>query len=339
MERAKGWPAWPSASRHTSPSWPTRRRRRRSGCCAILPRWSSSRSASKDPSDFVSQADLRAEQTLKDELNKARPGYAFLMEESGASGSDNWSWRWVVDPLDGTTQFPARHAALGDQHRPGTAPAGRFVRGRCRADLRPRRRRDVLGGERHRRLRQRAPAARLRPPRDRAKRCSPPASHSRAVSGVRRHAFSRTLATLMPQVAGIRRFGAAALDLAWVAAWPLRRLLGAGDQALGHRRRHAAGARGRRLCATDVGDGDPRETSNIVAGNPHLHAKLRACGDRGHAAAGLNQGGRRGDAAYHHPAGRYHHARRRRHRQCRQPGAAGRRRCRRRNPSGGRAGC
>ena len=59
----------------------------------------------KGPSDFVSQADIRAEQTLKEELNKARPGYAFLMEESGASGSDNWSWRWVVDPLDGTTNF------------------------------------------------------------------------------------------------------------------------------------------------------------------------------------------------------------------------------------------
>src|SRR5690348_16556880 len=59
----------------------------------------------KGPSDFVSQADLRAEQTLKEELNKARPGYAFLMEESGASGSDNWAWRWVVDPLDGTTNF------------------------------------------------------------------------------------------------------------------------------------------------------------------------------------------------------------------------------------------
>src|SRR4029079_4692722 len=59
----------------------------------------------KGPSDFVSQSDIRAEQTLREELNKARPGYAFLMEESGASGSANWSWRWVVDPLDGTTNF------------------------------------------------------------------------------------------------------------------------------------------------------------------------------------------------------------------------------------------
>src|SRR3954465_7835907 len=62
----------------------------------------------KGPSDFVSNADLRAEQTLKEELNRARPGYAFLMEESGASGSDNWAWRWVVDPLDGTTHLLQR---------------------------------------------------------------------------------------------------------------------------------------------------------------------------------------------------------------------------------------
>jgi myo-inositol-1(or 4)-monophosphatase len=59
----------------------------------------------KGPSDFVSQADLRAEKILREELEKARPGYAFLMEESGASGSANWTWRWIVDPLDGTTNF------------------------------------------------------------------------------------------------------------------------------------------------------------------------------------------------------------------------------------------
>src|SRR3954466_14150628 len=59
----------------------------------------------KGPSDFVSQADLRAEQTIREELAKARPGYAFLREESGSSGADDWSFRWVVDPLDGTTNF------------------------------------------------------------------------------------------------------------------------------------------------------------------------------------------------------------------------------------------
>ena len=59
----------------------------------------------KGPGDFVSQADMRAEADLREDLNKARPGYALLMEESGAAGSENWSWRWVIDPLDGTTNF------------------------------------------------------------------------------------------------------------------------------------------------------------------------------------------------------------------------------------------
>ncbi|MGF1545206.1 MAG: inositol monophosphatase family protein [Parvularculaceae bacterium] len=59
----------------------------------------------KGAADFVSAADLRAEQTLFEELNKARPKYGFLMEERGAvEGSDN-SNRWIVDPVDGTSNF------------------------------------------------------------------------------------------------------------------------------------------------------------------------------------------------------------------------------------------
>ena len=59
----------------------------------------------KGPGDFVTAADLRAEEIIRDELEKARPGYSFLMEESGGiTGSDS-SHRWIVDPLDGTTNF------------------------------------------------------------------------------------------------------------------------------------------------------------------------------------------------------------------------------------------
>ncbi len=60
----------------------------------------------KGPADFVSAADLRAERILREELVRARPGYGFLMEESGASGpSGENGRRWIVDPLDGTTNF------------------------------------------------------------------------------------------------------------------------------------------------------------------------------------------------------------------------------------------
>ncbi len=60
----------------------------------------------KGPADFVSAADLRAEQVLHEELHRARPDYGFLMEESGLThGQEGCEQRWIVDPLDGTTNF------------------------------------------------------------------------------------------------------------------------------------------------------------------------------------------------------------------------------------------
>ncbi len=59
----------------------------------------------KGPGDFVSAADRRAEQVILEELSKARPGYGFLMEESGVVEGADKSNRWIVDPLDGTTNF------------------------------------------------------------------------------------------------------------------------------------------------------------------------------------------------------------------------------------------
>ncbi|HUN48493.1 MAG TPA: inositol monophosphatase family protein, partial [Stellaceae bacterium] len=59
----------------------------------------------KGPGDFVTQADLKAEKTLRAELSKARPGFGFLMEESGATAGSDGRHRWIVDPLDGTTNF------------------------------------------------------------------------------------------------------------------------------------------------------------------------------------------------------------------------------------------
>jgi myo-inositol-1(or 4)-monophosphatase len=59
----------------------------------------------KGPGDFVSAADRRAEQTLRRELGRARPGFGFLLEESGVIAGEDREHRWVVDPLDGTTNF------------------------------------------------------------------------------------------------------------------------------------------------------------------------------------------------------------------------------------------
>jgi myo-inositol-1(or 4)-monophosphatase len=59
----------------------------------------------KGPADFVSKADRKAESVLRGELMKARPAYGLLMEESGTVVGTDTSNRWVIDPLDGTTNF------------------------------------------------------------------------------------------------------------------------------------------------------------------------------------------------------------------------------------------
>ena len=58
----------------------------------------------KGPGDFVSHADIKAERTLRAELSRTRPEYGFLGEEGGETKGDGRN-RWIVDPLDGTTNF------------------------------------------------------------------------------------------------------------------------------------------------------------------------------------------------------------------------------------------
>ena len=59
----------------------------------------------KGPADFVSNADIKAERTLRTELAKARPGFGFLMEEGGTVEGSDPRHRWIIDPLDGTSNF------------------------------------------------------------------------------------------------------------------------------------------------------------------------------------------------------------------------------------------
>ncbi len=227
----------------------------------------------KGPSDFVSQADIRAEQTLREELNKARPGYAFLMEESGESGSPNWSWRWVVDPLDGTTNFlhgiPHWCISIALERRlpdgSSEVNAGLIYAPTTDEMFWAEKGTGAFVNERRMRVSAR---------REMSESVFATGIPFGAVSVPRRQAFSRTLASIMPQVAGIRRFGSAALDLAWVAAgryegyWELG--IKHWDIAAGMLMVKEAGG-----YATDTEDGDPRETQAIVAANPYMHPKLR----------------------------------------------------------------
>ncbi|NKE45843.1 inositol monophosphatase [Roseomonas frigidaquae] len=236
----------------------------------------------KGAGDFVSQADLRAEQTLREELSRGRPGWGFLMEESGTSGNEDWEWRWVVDPLDGTTNFlhgiPHWAISVGVEKRTGENtselmagciynPAGN----------------EMFWAEK-------GMGAYLNDKRLRvsARRDMGSALFATGIpfAKVQRKAeFSATLGRLMPQVAGVRRFGAAALDLAWVAAgrydgfWELG--LNKWDIAAGLVIVKEAGG----FLSDPAGGETHYETGDVVCGNQALHPKLREVVADGIAAA------------------------------------------------------
>ena len=238
----------------------------------------------KGPGDFVSQADLRAEQSIRDDLAKARPGYAFLMEESGASGGDGWTWRWVVDPLDGTSNFlhgiPHWAISIGLERR---LPDGstEIAAGCIYAPAADEMFWAEKGGGAFLNERRLRVSAR----RDMQQAMFATGIPFAVVARRRQLAFARTLATLMPQVAGIRRFGAAALDLAWVAAgryegfWELG--LKPWDIAAGLLIVREAGG----FTTDPQGGQDPFASGDVVAANPHLHEALRTAVADGVAAA------------------------------------------------------
>ncbi len=225
----------------------------------------------KGPGDFVSQADLRAEQSIREDLEKARPGYGMLMEESGASGSEKWAWRWVVDPLDGTTNFlhgmPHWAISIGLERRlpdGGSEVAAGIVYSPVNNEM--------FWAEKglgafvnDKRLRVSA----RRELKDVVFATGIPFA---VTTAAHRLAFARTLSTLMPQTAGIRRFGSAALDLAWVAAgrfdgyWEIG--IKPWDIAAGMLIVREAGG-----YATDA-EGKDLVADTIVAANPHMHPVL-----------------------------------------------------------------
>ena len=238
----------------------------------------------KGPGDFVSQADLRSEQILVEELTKARPGYAFLLEEGGAKGSENWTWRWIIDPLDGTTNYlhGVPHWCISVALERRSETGSEIMAGCVYNPVTD----EMFWAEKglgaflnERRLRVSA----RREIKDALFATGIPFA---AVSAQRRLAFARTLGLLMPVVAGIRRFGAAALDLAWTAAgrydgyWELG--LKPWDMAAGALIVREAGG----FC-TNAAGGDIilSPSVELVAANPALHPRLLEVVAEGLAAA------------------------------------------------------
>lgn len=165
----------------------------------------------KGPADFVSNADKAAERTLVEELQKARPGYGFLLEEGGTiDGESPDAPRFIIDPLDGTSNFlhGIPHFAISIAvEKDGVVQAGLVYQPLTD---------ESFWAERGKGAWLQNARLRVSGRRDLA--------DCLVATGIpyRGHGdqaqFEAILGHVMPQVAGIRRFGAASLDLAWVAA-------------------------------------------------------------------------------------------------------------------------
>jgi myo-inositol-1(or 4)-monophosphatase len=228
----------------------------------------------KGAADFVSAADLKAEQTLYEELAKVRPGYGFLGEERGEIPGTDKTHRWIVDPLDGTTNFlhAMPHFAINVAlERDGEVVAAVTYNPVTHDLFRAERGRGAFHNDKRLRV-----SARSRLDEAVIATGIPFLGHGG-------HArFLKELHQVGQRVAGVRRFGSAALDLAWVAAgrfdayW--ERDLGAWDLAAGILIVREAGG-----TVTTVDGGDEMLTSGaICAGAPGIHPllmeRLRAAG-------------------------------------------------------------
>ena len=229
----------------------------------------------KGPGNFVSAADTKAEEILRGALEKARPGYGMVLEEGGRVEGSDTTHTWHVDPLDGTTNF--LHGIPHFCISIGLEREGQIVAGVIYDPIKD----EMFIAERgkgafvnNRRLR----VAARRDMADAVAYCGLPhigrPAHPR---------FLRELATVMGTVAGLRRMGAAALDLAYVAAgradlyW--ERDLKTWDLAAGLVIIREAGG-----FATDCeGKSDPMATLSVCAGNEILHREMVALLKKGSA--------------------------------------------------------
>jgi myo-inositol-1(or 4)-monophosphatase len=220
----------------------------------------------KGPADFVSAADRRAEDILHAELTKARPGYGFLGEEGGRRDGDDKSHTWIVDPLDGTTNFlhgiPQFAISIGLE-REGVIVAGVIYNPANEELFIAERGKGAFLNDQRLRV-----AARRR--LSEAVVCCGLPHIGRGDLAL----FRTELAAVQEKVAGLRRFGAAALDLAWVAAgrfdvfW--ERDLSPWDMAAGILLVREAGG-----YASDLDGGDDIfARRQIIAGNEFLHKTL-----------------------------------------------------------------
>jgi myo-inositol-1(or 4)-monophosphatase len=168
----------------------------------------------KGPGDFVSHADIKAERTVRAELARTRPEYGFLGEEGGETKGDGRN-RWIVDPLDGTTNFlhGVPHFAISI----GLEREGEIIAGIIYQPISD----ELFWAEKGNGAFIDTPHA-----RSRRLRVSGRKDPTRALVGTGiphigksdHRAYHAKLAAVSERTAGVRRWGAGSLDLAFVAA-------------------------------------------------------------------------------------------------------------------------
>ena len=220
----------------------------------------------KGPANFVSLADKRAEEMLYSDLAKARPGYGFIGEEGGNREGADKTHTWIVDPLDGTTNFlhgiPQFAISIG-LAREGTIIAGVIYNPANEELYIAERGKGAFLND------QRLRVAGRRKLGECVIACGLP--HI----GRGDHELSRLgMTEIQNKVAGLRRFGAASLDMAFVAAGRLdgywERNLQSWDMAAGQIIVREAGG----IVSGMEGDDDPLKTGNLICGNEFVHAEL-----------------------------------------------------------------
>ena len=216
----------------------------------------------KGPANFVSAADTRAEDIIFRDLQKARPAYGFLMEEGGVVEGADKAHRWIIDPLDGTTNF--LHSVPLFAISIGLEREGQLIAGVVYNPISD----ELFTAEKGK-------GAYLN---DRRLRVAARKSLQEVLltTGIPHRGrpghetFINDMQKLMKEVAGIRRTGSAALDLAWTAAGRFDAFFERGlqpwDIAAGMVLMREAGG----LVHDTDGQPNPLETGNIIAANPTL---------------------------------------------------------------------
>ena len=221
---------------------------------------------SKRQNDFVSEVDLQAEQEIIRTLRRAYPMHSILAEESGISGDSNAEYQWVIDPLDGTTNylhgFPQFAVSIALKQN------GKLLSGVVYDPLRQ----EMFAASK-------GQGATLN---DRRIRVTPLVNLENALLGTgfpfrypqHQQAYLAMLTQLFAKCAEVRRAGAASLDLAYVAAGRLDGFWEIGlsewDMAAGALLVQEAGG----LVGDFNGGFDYLKNGNIVAGSPKIFRAL-----------------------------------------------------------------